>query len=63
MEAPLLKLDDALRMLGLRRDVFLSASARGDLPIEVLRLGDRRLQFVKASEVRAFLAARTKQTA
>ena len=55
----LLRLEDALRLLGLGRDVFLSAVDRGDLEIEVLRLGERRLQYVRSSEVCALLAGRT----
>ena len=64
MESPgLLRLEDALPMLGVKRDVFLSAVDRGDIPIEVLRLGERRLLYVRASELRALLAGRTQQPA
>jgi hypothetical protein len=44
---PLRRVGVVAAELGLKRDVFISACARGELPFEVIRLGERGILHVR----------------
>jgi hypothetical protein len=49
------RLNAAASMVGLSPDAFAEACDRGDLPIEVIRIGPRGFRYVRVRELAAFL--------
>ncbi len=48
----------AAHEVGMTPDAFADACDRGDIPIEVIRLGPRQFRYIRASELQAFLRHR-----
>ncbi len=54
----LLRIALAAQRVGLSSDAFATACKRGDIPVELLRIGPRGFRYVRARELAAFLNGR-----
>jgi hypothetical protein len=53
-------LNVALAHTGIGRSMFIAACRDGQIPVELLALGERGLLFVRAAELRTWLAGSTR---
>lgn len=49
------KLGAAAQMAGMSAAQFEAASARGDIPVQILKIGQGGYRYVRAAELQAFL--------